>query len=179
MILLFAFANETDRDKFEYLYQKYKNLLLHKAYDILKDYALAEDAVSEAYIRIYKNMHKIGDPAENRSIAFAVTIVKNVALTMLSKEKAAVFAELDDTQADSFDLEEKVLAALSSQRIYATMEPLGEELRSVFLLRYAYDYSFKEIGALLGVSENNAAVRLHRAKKKVAQLLEKEGYAGE
>ena len=171
MIFIFAFSSGPEQDKFEYLYTKYKNLLLHKAYDILKDYALAEDAVSEAYIRIYKNLRKIDDPASNRSIAFAVTIVKNVSLTMLSREKRYQTEEYDESQPDSFDLEESVLAAVSSQQIYEIMEQLGEDLRSVFLLRYAYDYSLKEVSALLGISENNAAVRLHRAKKKLAQLV--------
>jgi RNA polymerase sigma-70 factor (ECF subfamily) len=177
MIYLFAFSNEAEQDKFEYLYQKYKNLLLHKAYDILKDYALAEDAVSEAYIRIYRNMHKIDDPASNSSIAFVVTIAKNVSLTMLSKERRIPVEEYDDTQADSFDLEESVLSGISSQQVFAAMEQLGEDLRGAFLLRYAYDYSLKEVGVLLGASENNVAVRLHRAKKKLAQLLE--GYGAQ
>jgi len=176
MILFFAFSNESDQEKFEYLYRKYKNLLLHKAYDILKDYALAEDAVSEAYIRIYRNLHKIDDPTTNRSIAFAVTIVKNVSLTMLSKEKRFPVEEFDEMQPDSFDLEDSVLTAISSQQIYDIMQQLNEELRSVFLLRYAYDYSLKEIGELLKISENNAAVRLHRAKKKLAQLIAEKGY---
>ena len=179
MVLVFAFSSEPEQDKFEYLYTKYKNLLLHKAYDILKDYALAEDAVSEAYIRIYKNLRKIDDPASNRSIAFAVTIVKNVSLTMLSREKRYQVEEYDESQPDSFDLEESVLAAVSSQQIYEIMEQLSEELRSVFLLRYAYDYSLKEVGALLGISENNAAVRLHRAKKKLTQLVANKGYINE
>ena len=176
MILIFAFSNESDQEKFEYLYQKYKNLLLHKAYDILKDYALAEDAVSEAYIRIYKNLHKIDDPTSNSTIAFVVTIAKNVSLTMLSKEKRMPVEEYDETMPDSFDLEENVLAAVSSEQILGIMDQLGEELRSVFLLRYAYDYSLKEVGKLLNISENNAAVRLHRAKKKLAEIVSKIGY---
>jgi len=179
MILVFAFTSESDQDKFEFLYQKYKNLLLHKAYDILKDYALAEDAVSEAYIRIYKNLHKIDDPASNRSIAFAVTIVKNAALTMLSKEKRLPVEEYDEMQPDSFDLEESVIAAISSRQIYEIMGQLAEELRSVFVLRYAYDYSLKEVGTLLNISENNAAVRLHRAKKKLAQIISEKGLVNE
>jgi len=177
MIFIFAFSNESDQEKFEYLYQKYKNLLLHKAYDILKDYALAEDAVSEAYIRIYKNLHKIDDPTSNSTIAFVVTIAKNVSLTMLSKEKRMPVEEYDETMPDSFDLEENVLAAVSSEQILGIMEQLGEELRSVFLLRYAYDYSLKEVGKLLNISENNAAVRLHRAKKKLAEIVSKIGYS--
>ena len=177
MIFIFAFSNESDQEKFEYLYHKYKNLLLHKAYDILKDYALAEDAVSEAYIRIYKNLHKIDDPTSNSTIAFVVTIAKNVSLTMLSKEKRMPVEEYDETMPDSFDLEENVLAAVSSEQILGIMEQLGEELRSVFLLRYAYDYSLKEVGKLLNISENNAAVRLHRAKKKLAEIVSKIGYS--
>ena len=179
MIILFAFANESDQDKFEYLYMKYKNLLLHKAYDVLKDYELAEDAVSEAYIRIYKNLHKIDDPQSNRSIAFAVTIVKNVSLTMLSRDRRFPVEEYDETQPSGFDLEESVLADVSSQQIYEIVEQLGEELRSVFLLRYAYDYSLKEVGSLLNISENNAAVRLHRAKKRLAQIVAEKGYSYE
>lgn len=175
MIVFFVLSSESNSDKFEYLYRKYKNLLLRKAYDILKNQSSAEDAVSEAYIRIYKNLDKIDDPASNRSIAFAVTIVKNVSLTMLSKEKMILPEEYDEMRPDSFNLEESVLDGTSSQRIYSMVEQLGEELRSVFLLRYAYDYSLKEVGALLNISENSAAVRLHRAKKKLAQLIEKEG----
>jgi len=179
MVLIFTFSTESDQNKFEYLYMKYKNLLLHKAYDILKDYALAEDAVSEAYIRIYKNLRKIDDPSSNRSIAFVVTIAKNVSLTMLSKEKRFTAEEYDETLPDSVDLEESVFDSISSQQIYAMIDTLGEELRSVFLLRYAYDYSLKEVGALLNISENNAAVRLHRAKKKLAQIVAEKGYSNE
>jgi len=179
MVLYFAFSSESEQDKFEYLYSKYKNLLLKKAYDILRDYALAEDAVSEAYIRIYKNLHKIDDPTSNRTIAFAVTIVKNAALTILARERRFPVEEYDETQPDSFDLEESVLSAVSSQQIFEMMEQLGEELRSVFLLRYAYDYSLKEVGKILNISENNAAVRLHRAKKKLAQIVTEKGYIRE
>jgi len=177
MLLVFSFASEQERDKFEFIYQKYKNLLLQKAYGILGDYSLAEDAVSEAYIRIYKNLQKIGDPTSGQSIAFVVTIAKNAALTMLAKEKRNVAGEYDEDQPDSGSLEEDVLAALGSERIRAALGGLSEELHSVFLLKYAYDYSHRDIGEILGISENNVTVRLHRAKKKLAELLVKEGYA--
>lgn len=176
MLLLLTFAEESERDKFEYLYVSYKNLLLHKAYDILKDYALAEDAVSEAYLRVYKNLHKIEEPASGRAIAFLVTIVKNVALTMLSAGKKLPVEEYDETLADDFDMEESALAALGSEKIYTLMERLGEELRGAFLMRYAFDYSNREIAKLFAISETNVRVRLHRAKKQMAALLKKEGY---
>jgi RNA polymerase sigma-70 factor (ECF subfamily) len=66
MLLIFTFETERERDKFEYIFNKYKKLILHKAYDVLRDYALAEDAASEAFIRIYKNLDKISDPTAPR-----------------------------------------------------------------------------------------------------------------
>lgn len=179
MLPLLTFATESDRDVFTYLYERYKKLLLHKAFEILHDAALAEDATSEAYIRVYKNLHKIDDPTSNQSIAFLVTIVKNVALTMRTKENKMAYIPFDDIQADAEDVEESVLAQLSAERIHAIVEQIGEEYRAVFVLKYAHDCSHKEIGRLLNISENNVTVRLHRAKKKLAELLAKEGYTRE
>lgn len=176
MLLILTFATPAERDKFEYLYHKYKNLCLKKAYDILRDYSLAEDAVSEAFLRIYKNLDKIEDPDSNRSIAFVVTVARNAALTLLSKEKKQDSDELDEAQEDSFNLEQMALSNLSLEGIYGLLEQINEDLRSVFTLKFAYDLSHREIAGLLGITENNVTVRLHRAKKKLAQLLVKEGY---
>lgn len=176
MLLIFTFDNQSDLDKFEFLYNKYNRLLLHKAYEILRDYQLTEDAVSDAYIRIYKNLHKIDDPASSQTIAFVVTIVKNVALTMLARQKKQTTEEYDEEQPSDINLEDDILSALSSEKIYAVVNQLEEDLKSVFLLKYAYDYSNKEIAKLLYISESNVGVRLHRAKRKLAALLQKEVY---
>ena len=177
MILIFTFSSEQERDKFEYIFQNYKKLMLHKAYGILRDYMLAEDAASEAFIRIYKNLHKIDDPASKKTIAFVVTIVKNVALTMLKRDKGHIVEEFDENLEDAFDLEEQTISALSSENIFEIVDRLGEDLKGVFLLKYAYDLPHREIGRMLGITENNVTVRLHRAKNKLAELLREEGYA--
>lgn len=179
MLLILTFNTVEERDKFEYLYSKYKNLMLHKAYGVLHDYMLAEDAVSEAMLRIYKNLHKIDDPATGRSASFVVTVVKNVALTMLQKETRVEQSELtDDLREESYDLEQEVLSGLTSESILSLLDQIGDELRHVFVLKYAHDLSHKEIGKALGITENNVTVRLHRAKKKLSEILAREGYAG-
>jgi len=175
LLIILAFESESERDKFEYIFSKYKKLMLHKAYGILQDYHLAEDAASEAFIRIYKNIHKIGDPADKQCIAFVVTIVKNVSLTMLNKEKSHTTEEYDEDQRDDFDLEADTISQMSADYIYSMLDKLGEEMKGVFLLRYAHELSHKEIGRILGISENNVTVRLHRAKKKLAELLKEGG----
>ena len=174
-MLVFTFSSAEERDTFEYIFQKYKRLMLHKAYGILQDYTLAEDAASEAFIRIYKNLDKIEDPASPKCVAFIVTIVKNVALTMRRREILHSVEEYDMELADDFNVEEHILSSLSANQIYQAVDTLSEELKGVFLLRYANDLSTREISRILGISENNVNVRLHRAKNKLATLLRKEG----
>ena len=179
MILFFVFTEEEAKDKFEYIYNKYKRLMLHKAYGIMHNYSLAEDAVSEAFIRIYKNLEKIEDPDSNMSISFIMTIVTNAALTMIKKEQKWDYEEIAEEQGDSIRIETAVLSKITANEIIALTNTLSEDLKSVFLLKYAHELSHNEIASILGITENNVTVRLHRAKKKLSTLLVKEGYANE
>lgn len=180
MLIILSFATENDKLKFEYVYNKYKKLMLYKAYDVLKNYSLAEDAASEAFIRVYRNLHKIDDPDSNRTVAFLVTIVKNVSITMLTRQKNNSSVDIDEFEAESdFNLEEFVISEAMSESILNLLDELKEELRTIFILKYAYSMSHKEISGVLNISENNVTVRLHRAKQKLIQLLEREGYIHE
>jgi RNA polymerase sigma-70 factor (ECF subfamily) len=133
---------------------------------------LAEDAVSEAYIRIYYNLNKIEGVNSPLSIAFMTTIVKNCALTLLRKNSSEIVEEeVLEEAADSFDLEAEVLNGVSAEEVYAMLGTLEEQLRDIFILKYAYDLSHSEIAAHTGLTENNVTVKLHRTKKRLKELL--------
>lgn len=179
MLLILTFSSEEQKQNFEYIYNKYKRLMLYKANGILHDYSLAEDAVSEAFIRLYKNIDKIEDRESKSTLAFVMVIVRNVCFTMLKKEKAYSYSELDDESPEEYTFENKVLGQISAQEIIKSVDLLGEELKAVFLLKFSRGLSHREIGELLGISENNVTVRLHRAKKKLAGILIEGGYVYE
>lgn len=179
MIFYMTFVSYDDKDKFEYLYTKYKKLLLYKAYEILKDYSLAEDATSEAFIRIYKNLHKIDDVNSNQTISFLVIIVKNISLTFLKKEKRNATEIFDDDLQDATNLEDYILSEITSENIYQLMNQLTEDLKSVFILKFAHNLSNKEIAKALHIKESNVGVKLFRAKEKLSKILIKEGYVHE
>ena len=176
MILVFTFADAAEAEKFEYLYRKYKNLLYYKAWEILRDQMLAEDALSETMIRVYRNMEKIGDPDSPQSAAFLTTIVRNVSLTLLKKQTSAPVSTslgMDEDEAfeepeDPFDLEASVLDGITEENLCLIIGRLDEESKNIFVLKYAYDYSHKEIAEQMGLTENNVTVRLHRTKKRLA-----------
>lgn len=177
MFIFLTVATESDKIKLERIFDKYKRLLLYKAYGILNDYALAEDAVSEAFIRIYKNLGKIDNIDSPQTIAFLVTIVKNTSLTILEKQKNSIEPKpgIEDGD-DGYNIEEMVLSLIVTQDMLKLVDELKEELRAPFLLKYAHDLSHKEIAALLHISENNVTVRIHRAKRKLTKLFREAGY---
>ncbi|MDR0271733.1 MAG: sigma-70 family RNA polymerase sigma factor [Clostridiales bacterium] len=171
MIILLSFETEAEKDKFEYVYEKYKRLMWRKAFDILKDYSLAEDAVSEAFIRVYRHFHRINLPDSGQTASFLVTIVKNIAINLYHKRNKTLPTDFDEfEQASDFNLEESVASKDETERAVKLVDNLSEELRAVFLLKYAHDLPHKEIGRILDISENNVTVRLHRAKKKLADM---------
>ena len=168
MLHLITFASDSDKNKFEYIYEKYKRLLWTKAFEILKDHGLAEDAVSEAFLRAYKHLQKIEDPDSAQSVSYLVTIVKNVAINLYHKEKRVTpidYAEHDE--ADDFNLEDLITSQDEAAAAMKLVDRLKEEQKAVFLLKYAHDMSHREIAAALGTTENNVTVRLHRAKAKL------------
>jgi len=59
--LFMALDNENDRNKIEQIFLKYRGLMHYIARSILTDSSLADDAVSESFLKIMKNMDKIGE----------------------------------------------------------------------------------------------------------------------
>ena len=179
MFIFLTFPDESEKSKFDYIYNKYKKLLLYKANGILNDYSLAEDAVSEAFLRVYKNLHKIDDPDSGQTVSFLTVIVKNTAINILNKNKNIPVSDTDiydsDLQSD-FDLEEHVISETVTDGMLQVVDKLKDELKECFLLMYAHNLSYKEIGKILNISEDSVAVRIHRAKKKIIKLLKEENY---
>ena len=170
--MIFFVIAGNDKDAFELAYKRWKKLMLNKAYGILRDYDLAQDAVSEAFIRLYKNMHKLDDMESGKTAAFLVMIVKNVSITMYNKRFSMQADDISALeQSDGYNLEDTVISTISAGELQKLISELNEELKAPFLLKYAYDYSLKEIGKMLNITENNAAVRIHRAKNKLAAMV--------
>lgn len=58
------------------------------------------------------------------------------------------------------------------EKIFQTLNQLGEEHRSAFLLRYREGFSIKEVAEILELPEGTVKSRLFNAKKMLAEKLE-------
>ena len=74
--------DQAGRKKFEQLYEKYHNLMYHRAYEIMNDEQIAEDAVSEALIKLAINLHNVGEAESTSAKAFTMQILEHTAIDL-------------------------------------------------------------------------------------------------
>ncbi len=132
----------------------------------------AEDVTQEAYLRMFRGL--AGFRGDARFETWMHRIVTNTALNQLRRRGrfGDLVAEetLDVPQPDRSaqvagdrDALERCLGAL----------PPGQ--RAVIVLKDVYGLSCREIGEELGIEEGAVKVRLHRARKRLRELLLQEG----
>lgn len=184
--ILFNFNTEEENARFTELYEKYKQLIYFKAYEMLHDRHVAEDAVIETFFRVYKNYTNILSDDRQKIKTLLVIILKNVCIDMLRKtahdpvangislnepisdENGSGNAEYIDFLADPDNAVDAVADAVLLRSAVAKMP---ETLRSVLALKTVYGLSMAEIAPLLGISLSLAYKRLQRARGFIADRL--------
>lgn len=160
--------DDEDEKKFELLVHEYGSRMQHYAAKFLKDDFLAEDAVSEAFLRIACHMDGVGEINSPKTNSFIVTIVRNVCLDILRANQKYSFVSLDDeTQKDSYssiklsyNLEEIDLSALLQK-----IRELPDIYRDVLQFKFHHGYSDKEIADMFKVSCSAVRKRIVRARE--------------
>ena len=86
-----------------------------------------------------------------------------------------VLEELTECIPGTDSTEEAVEEALLVEVLNGFLAELSAEKRKLFLRRYWYLSSVKDIAADFGLSESNVKMTLLRLREKLRQVLEKEG----
>lgn len=166
---------DEDRTKFAALYERYSRLMFYIARQILSDEQLSEDAVQEAFLRIAKNMHKVGDVSCPQTRNFSVIITRNVAITM--KKQNAYDFETDiaalEYRTKNYD---ELFNTLSQKLLAECILKLPDIYRDALYLYHLYGYSLGETASLLGTSLENVKKRVQRARSMLRNMLIEEGY---
>lgn len=165
---------EWDLIRFEEAYYEYKGLLHYIAKKILQDEHRAEDAVQEAFLRIAKNFHKVGNIKTTSTKNFFILITRRVCLNLLEREEKFSTATEEEISffensytpgslPDSFAGEAELIRQILS---------LPESMRSVLYLQAVYGFNAKETANLLGISVGAVWKRTSRARAILKKELE-------
>lgn len=169
-----AIQNEKDRTKVEKLYYEYRKLMYKEAYAILEDKTLAEDAVSESFIRIINNLHKIDENICPRTRNFLVIICRNVAKDIYNSKRNNIPYEHTENITNPINVEDIVINRETVKRITDIISAMDSMYRDVLILRRAYGMSREDISKIFGISVETVKKRLLRANNMIKAKLEKE-----
>lgn len=172
-----------DQDAFEQLVRAYDQSVLRLAMNLLRSPEDARDVYQEAFLRVYRNIHTFRFDCSFHTWLYR--IVTNICLDFLRKrkvrkEESAVVETADgpmdrinefEEGAAQADPERNLFNRQLSQRIEGALAELTPRERSVFELRHYQGLRLRNIGEILGTSEEAAKNCLFRATQKMRAVL--------
>ncbi len=134
-----------------------------------REYAL--DLMQQVFMKTWEYMAS-GKSIENMR-AFLYRTANNLIIDETRKKKEQVSLEVLEEQGvkPSIDTREEVEATIDGAKIGTYLKQLPKEDREILVLRFVDDLSPKEIAEVLGETANVVSVRIHRAVKKLRELI--------
>ena len=142
----------------------------------------ARDVVQEAYLRAQRGLGRFRGDAQFTTWLYRITA--NCASTLVVRRRRSATEPLTEELAvpelrPERDPEWRAAGEADRELVVASLAGLPPRLRKVIVLRDIYDLSHQAIAEQLGISEAAAKVRLHRARKRLKELLVDRGKSGE
>lgn len=162
--------------------RKYGGYLLTVAMRILADREDGLECVNDSYLRAWNSMPP---QRPQRLSTYLGRLTRQGAIDLLrgqSRQKrrgteyALSLSELEDCVADSGRVEQELAAQQLAEAIGRYLRSLKPELRNVFLCRYYFCDSVRELAAAFGCGESKIKSMLHRTRQGLRAHLEQEGF---
>lgn len=158
---------------FDQIYRKLFPTLFRVAYRICIDQGLAEDICQEAFMRYLRRPAPLPDLDQTKF--WLLRVVRNLSLNVEKRRQRELRANREVTKAPRFVPDDSAAdAVLRSDTELAVQEALGKlpiNLRTVLVMREYGNLSYREIAGVLSISESNVKVRVFRARKRLAEVL--------
>jgi len=146
-------------------YLRHRSEIFHYLLRMTGDHALSEDLLQESFTRFLDRYGK-ADPA----LALLYTIARNALIDHWKKKKPGTFAGGAD-RIGGGNPEEGFIAREEVQILLRALGALPEDERDLLSLAVTSKLSYREIAGLSGLSEGNVKVKIHRARRKLRELL--------
>jgi RNA polymerase sigma-70 factor (ECF subfamily) len=157
------------RQRFDQYVTVYHQDMYRYAAWLSRDKAIAEDVVQEALLRAWKSLDALRD--EN--------LAKQWLLTIVRRENARYFERkrLETVDIDNLTASQSALLAVEDDKELDDMRQaiyeLEDDYREPLVLQVLMGYSTNEIAEQMGLKQGAVLTRLHRARGKLAEKMER------
>ncbi len=167
------YEREFINDIFETMNLKMYNI----SFNILGDKFDVEEALSETFIKIIKNIDKISSLPKSQVEPYCVTILKNETMNVIRNRKKIVHTDNIDcfyNLESEYGVEDEYLKIVNKERLLSCINKLSYEDMTLIYLRFVNEMKFNDIGELFNITEEAAKKRGQRILRKLERYY-KEG----
>ena len=153
--------------KFEKLVDQYQKPVLHMCYLYLFDKTLAEDAVQDTFLKVYKNLETFRHESSEKT-----WIMKIAVNTCYNINHSGWFHFFNHQVTPEMMPDKEVQTNENDEELTTAVTKLPIKLREVILLYYYQGLKVNEIADALGISQSSVSGRLKRGREKLKCILE-------
>jgi RNA polymerase sigma-70 factor, ECF subfamily len=157
-------AREGSLEALGELYERHAERIFETVVRMLGEPQEAEDVVHDLFVGLPDSLHRYRE--QGTLLPWMRSIAIRMALMRLRREKRSYSVQVD--MLTSARSAEHTIDSLALQKALAS---LPEPLRTVFILKEVEGYAHAEIAELLNIRTGTSEVRLHRATKRLRDLL--------
>ena len=164
-----------DATAFDELYHRYRSLAFAVALGLLREPAAAEDAVHDAFLRLWRAAQSF-QPARGPLRSWLLTIVRNAAIDELRARQLAQRPEVNQAQRDIHDLLDEdvaagALARVEAEQLRAALRSLPHAQRQALELAFFAGLTHGEIAAHTGIPLGTVKGRVRLGLRRLRQDL--------
>ncbi len=171
-------AKNGDQFAFTFLLDHYWNEVYHFMLKRTENETDAEDITMETFAKAFDKIATYNP--EFQFNTWLIAIAKNVHIDMLRKKRSSLFIDItDEEDYQAFNVadttpsaEDKIIKEQNLSSLLQCIKELKPHYQEVIQLRYFQEMSYQEIANQLGEPLNNVKIKLLRAKKLLAEIIE-------
>ncbi|MEQ9410628.1 MAG: sigma-70 family RNA polymerase sigma factor [Fuerstiella sp.] len=167
----------TEAGDLDAIYREHSRELWAIFYSQCSDPERAYDAVQEAFLRLHAHQ---GEPIRDPR-AWILRVGQNWLRDVARRKSSScrLTATLDEMGNERFSPEELLASDENREAIREALQQMLEDDRKVLVMKYALNWSSAQMAKVMICSAAAIDMRLSRARRRLAEILEEQGYSHE
>src|SRR5829696_3589603 len=171
-----ALAARSDETALAELYDRFGRVSYGLAYRVLRDAALAEDAVQEAFLDVWRGANRFV-PERSRAASWILTFVHRRAVDVVRREQRRRSEPIEAAEIPTGDAaDDAAWLRFERERVQAALKQLPDMQREAIELAYYGGFTQSELAERLGEPLGTIKSRMFNGLARLRELLEGEAW---
>ena len=167
--------NKAYSSTFKTLHSEYHRMVLNLCRGFMKgDVDMARDLVQDVFINVWNALPKYRAEASYKTWIYRIAV--NTCLLQIRKEKNKLNVPLEEAF-HSTETDANTTQLDNEQILYRAIGRL-DEVERLIIMMVLEEVEYEEISRIIGITENNLRVKIHRIRTKLKTLIEDERRIG-